>query len=167
MAVFKTFKNFNLFVDGVSQAGKCQVVVPNIQTRSEEHNAGGLDGPIAVDLGIQAISFTWTMYEYDPQVLSLGFAGDNNQIGITFRGAQEDTSGNVEPVKLEARGWIANVDGGTWDGGTRPSVQFTFNARYINLEIGGQQIWEIDPVNMVRVINGVDVLQQQRNAIGL
>jgi P2 family phage contractile tail tube protein len=167
MAVFKVFKNFNLFVDGVSQAGKCNVALPNTQSRTEEHNAGGLDGPIVVDLGIQAITFTWTMFEYDRQMLSLSFAGDSRNVGVTFRGVQEDTNGVLEPVKIEARGWVSGTDNGSAEGGARPSVQFTFNARYINLEIGGQEVWEIDPINMVRRIGGVDILEQQRNAIGI
>ena len=38
---------------------------------------------------------------------------------------------------------------------------------YYKLEIDGRVMFEIDPINCVRVIDGVDQLADVRNALGL
>ncbi|HBO9818405.1 TPA: phage tail protein, partial [Pseudomonas aeruginosa] len=38
---------------------------------------------------------------------------------------------------------------------------------YYKLEVDGREVYEIDPVNGVRAINGVDQLAGMRNDLGL
>ncbi len=167
MAVFSVLKNYNVFIDGYSQAGKCDVTMPDLQIRTTEHTAGGIDGAINVDLGIQALTLTVTIREYDPNILGLFGLGDSSNKSFTFRGAQENNQGVVSPVVCEIRGWVNGVNHGSWTGGSITTIDISINAKYLRLEVAGQTIYEIDPINMVRTINGVDALAQQRQALGL
>jgi len=55
-------KAFNVFVDGVGFAGEAEEVVPpKLGRKLEEHRAGGMDSPIKIDLGGNALETEITM----------------------------------------------------------------------------------------------------------
>ena len=54
-----------------------------------------------------------------------------------------------------------------WKAGDKAEVKHAIGVTYYKLEVGGVVIYEIDPVGMRRVINGVDQLAGQRNDLGL
>ena len=56
---------------------------------------------------------------------------------------------------------------GSWKAGDKAEAKFTLAPSYYKLEVGGQVVYEIDPVGMVRIINGNDELAAERAAIGL
>jgi P2 family phage contractile tail tube protein len=141
--------------------------MPNIEAVTEEYRGGGMDGPVNVDLGISAMTMSFTMREYDPRVLGLFAVGDCSNKSFVFRGAQEDNLCNVVPVVLEVRGWVSGVDHGTWEAGSLTDIEVTVNIRYLNFQVNGIVVYEIDPINMIRIINGRDVLADQRRAVGL
>jgi P2 family phage contractile tail tube protein len=167
MAVFSVLKNFNVFVDGRSQAGKCTVTMPNLQARLASYSAGGIDGDLNMEMGFQVIQYSFVMREYDPNVFSIFGYGNTANKAFTFRGAQENTLGQVVPIILETRGWISGIDHGSWDPCSITDVTFTVDAQYLRFDINGRTSYEIDIINMIRIIDGVDVLQQQRQALGI
>jgi phage tail tube protein FII len=57
MAARDVLKNFNLFVDGRGYAGQVQdYTPPDLTAMTEDFRAGGMDGPIAIPLGIEALT---------------------------------------------------------------------------------------------------------------
>ncbi|ASJ24398.1 phage major tail tube protein [Laribacter hongkongensis] len=66
-----------------------------------------------------------------------------------------------------AGGMDAEVDMGSWKPGDKGETKYTASLSYYKLEIDGRAIYEIDPVNCVRIINGTDELAAKRAAIGL
>lgn len=46
----KILKNFNAFVDGRGYAGRIdEISLPKLSIKTEEHRAGGMDIPVAID----------------------------------------------------------------------------------------------------------------------
>ena len=65
------------------------------------------------------------------------------------------------------RGKIKSAEPDTWQGGQKSGWSFTVSLRYYRYNQNGENIHEIDVLNMKRVINGVDQLAQHRANIGL
>ena len=59
------------------------------------------------------------------------------------------------------------LDMGKFKAGDKGTLQCTIACRYYKLEIGGEDVIEIDIENMVRKIAGNDVLADIRSALGL
>lgn len=169
MAVIpETLANLNLFVDGVSFQGDVpSLTLPKLTLKMEEHRAGGMDAPIELDMGMekQEANFTTTGVRRE----SLQFFGlaDGNAFNGTFRGAFKGQRGAIKAVVVTLRGSLKEVDMGDWKAGDKAEIKHAVAVTYYKLEIDGRLIYEIDPLGMVRVINGVDQLAAQRTALGL
>ncbi len=65
------------------------------------------------------------------------------------------------------RGTLKEVDMGDWKAGDKAEFKYGIAVTYYKFEVGGEVIYEIDPVGMKRVINGTDQLASQRADLGL
>ena len=65
------------------------------------------------------------------------------------------------------RGALKEVDMGDWKAGDKAEIKHNVAVTYYKLEVDGRLIYEIDALGMKRVIDGVDQLAQQRQALGL
>jgi P2 family phage contractile tail tube protein len=61
-------RNFNLFVDGTNYAGQIEEInLPKPTVKTEEHRVGGMDAPIALDMGMEALKADFTLTGFDPR----------------------------------------------------------------------------------------------------
>lgn len=168
MAARDILKNINLFVDGRGYAGQVEsVTLPTLSLQTEDFRAGGMDAPLKVTMGMEAIDLSFALRAYDADVLALFGMSEGATVPLTLRGALESWDGTVKPVVINARGKITSMDPGTWTPGDLPSLTVETNLSYFKQSINGKVIHEIDVVNMVRIINGVDTLAAIRSALGM
>jgi phage tail tube protein FII len=188
----KTLKNFTAFVDGRGYAGRIdEVTLPKLTIKTEDFRAGGMDMPVAVDMGMEKLECDLTFAEYDPELFALyglvntstnttasalqGFGlGDaasmlkTNNVSLTLRGALQEP-GKVEaiPLVINLRGFMREIDFGAWRAGDKATLKVTMDLMYYKLMYNRQDLIEIDPENMIRKINGVDQLASQKEALGV
>lgn len=168
MAARDVLKNINLFVDGRGYAGQvASVTPPNLTLQTEEFRAGGMDVPIDVTMGMEKMEASFVLRKYDADVLALFGLAEGNRIPLTFRGALESYDGTVTAVIMNMRGKITNMERGTWTPGELADLTITVSLNYYKEQHGTRILNEIDAENMVRVINGVDVLSQIRAALAM
>jgi len=162
-------RNFNLFVDGTSYAGKVdELMPPKLTIKTEEFRAGGLDAPVQVDLGMEKLECSWSMVEYNRDVLALFGLLSSDPVQIVFRGALQRQGEDAVAVKLTVRGVVKEQDPGTWKAGDKPAaMKFTSACTYYAEEIDGVVTKEIDIENMTRVIDGDDQMASLRDALGI
>ncbi len=164
----KTLKKFTCFVDGYGQVGKDgKLTPPKLTMKGEEHRSGGMDMPVTVDMGMDALEFVMEFAEYDPKILEIFGQAERDNRPVVFRGAQESATGETEAIIHTMRGGITQHDMGDWDPGSKSMLKCTGKPRYYKLEIAGRRIYEIDAENMVRFIGDTDQLAEQRRALGL
>ncbi len=165
----KILKNFNLFVDGNGYAGVVEeLTVPKLSVKMDDHYAGGMDAPIALEMGMEKLECDFTLCEYDPAIINLFGLRDGAQVGLTLRGGLDNEDVNtVTPVVVSLRGAWKEIDLGSWKAGEKAPLKVSVTLRYYKLEIDGTELVEIDVNNMVRKINGTDQLESMRSAIGL
>ena len=160
-------KYFGLHVDGRGYVGEVSSYTPPEMTLAvEEKRAGGMDAPQAVDMGMEAITVSWSIHTYSRDLLALWGLVAGGKVPVTVRGSLESGNGTVTPVKLESRGLITQVREGEWTPGGSPTLTFTQRCDFFRRTHDGQVVHEIDVENMVRVIGGTDQLAEHRRNIG-
>ncbi|MFF7861458.1 phage major tail tube protein [Pseudomonas monteilii] len=160
--------NMNLFIDGVSFQGEIpSLTLPKLTLKTEEHRAGGMDMPIEMDMGMEKMEASYTSTGVRKESLKFFGLADGNAFNGTFRGTYKIQRGETKPVIVTLRGTQKEIDFGDWKPGDKAELKHGVAVTYYKLEVGGETIYEIDPVGMKRVINGVDQLASQRRDLGL
>ncbi|RMS80092.1 phage major tail tube protein [Pseudomonas savastanoi] len=160
--------NTNLFVDGVNFSGDVPgLTLPKMTAKTEEYRGGGMAGPIEVDMGLEKMEASFTTNGVRRESLKYFGLSDQTAFNGTFRGSFKGQKGVVTPVVATLRGMLKEVDPGEWKPATVAEIKHSIAVSYYKLEVDGRVIYEIDMVNMVRVIDGVDQLAAERAALGL
>lgn len=163
----KILKNFSAFVDGRGYAGRVdEITLPKLSIKTEEYRGGGMDMPIDIDLGMEKLEAEITFSEYDPELFRLFGIMDNSTVNFTLRGGLQGT-GDAEPVVINLRGKIKELDSGSWKAGDKATLKCMIAIFYYKLTIDRRELIEIDAENMIRKINGVDQLSSMRQALGV
>jgi P2 family phage contractile tail tube protein len=164
----QVLSNTNLFVDGVSFAGDVpSLTLPKLTVKTEAYRGGGMAGEIEMDMGLEKMEAGFTTNGVRRESLKWFGLSDRTACNATFRGAFKGLKGAVSAVVVTLRGGIKEVDPGDWKAGEKAESKHSMSLVYYKLEIDGRVIYEIDMVNNVRVIDGVDQLAAERAALGL
>jgi len=182
--------NFNLFLNGIPYAGKVEEITPpNLSLVVESFRGGGMDAPVPLDFGMEALEMSFKLFAHDADALgqfgigevgsgvgslvagAIGVVSALTGIGygpgIVLKGALSDQFGGVTPVEITCRGIIKSIESEAWQAGQKAGKTFTIDLHYYRYVQGGMTIHEIDVNNMVRLINGVDYLAAKRLALGM
>lgn len=164
----QTLVNMNLFVDGKGYAGLAtEVNLPKLKRKTEEHRAGGMDGPIKMGMGMEMMEAGFTMTGVSKDVLVFFGVADDTAFNGNFRGAFKNQKGEVVAAVATFRGMLEEVDPGNWKAGDKAETKFNAALSYYKLEVDGQVVYELDPANCIRIINGKDEAAAERQAIGM
>jgi uncharacterized protein len=164
----RVLKNFNLLVDGRGLAGSVsKLTLPSLTTQMEEFRGGGMDIPAEIDMGMEKLETSFEQFEYDENTLSLFGLADGAATQVTARGALRRDGEPAVAMVVNMTGVIKQFEPGDWETGSKATANFQMALRYLKIRIGSRDVAEIDVVNMVRKINGVDQLATIRQAIGV
>lgn len=164
----RVLKNFSLFVDGRGLAGTVSTLtLPTITTKMEEFRGGGMDAPVEIDMGMEILETSFELFDYEENVLSLYGLANGSATQVTARGALRRDGEAAVPMVVNMTGVIKEMDPGDWQAGEQTSMTCSMALRYLKITIGGREVIEVDKVNMIRRINGVDQLETIRQAIGV
>lgn len=168
MAARDIRKNLNLFVDGRGYAGQLrEFTPPTLALVTEDFRAGGMDAAIEVEMGMERLEASFVLSAYDKDVLALWGVSPGQQVQFTVREALESFDGTVRQVVHNMRGKIRRLDPGSVTPGEMADLTVEVALAYYRQEHSGTTLHEIDVENMVRVVNGVDRLAEQRAALGV
>lgn len=165
--ITKILKNFNLFVDGRGYAGAVESVqLPSVEVVNEMYRGGGMDGSIALDMGISPMECQFTLSSFDYSSLSTWGLGEGNLIPVVIRGALEDVNGNTTALYARMLGTIRSVTPSEFTPAGKATLAFVMDVREYVLSIDDDQVYDIDVLNNKRVVNGVDRNAGINSAIG-
>lgn len=160
-------RNFNVLIDGYGFAGRAdEVTLPNLTVITEDHRAGGMDSPVNVDMGLEAMELSIVISDYDETIFS-SFGMLTNGVPLRIQGAIQRQGEEAQSVVIRCLGSLKNRELGTWTAGQKQTTTLTYTVTSYIEQINGTEYVNIDVVNMKRVINGVDQLQSMRQALGL
>jgi P2 family phage contractile tail tube protein len=165
----KTMKAFNLFREGDNWAGIVEnIVPPKITRKREDWRGGGMNAGTKLDMGYEIGQLEFTLKEYTPEIIKdWGECGHDGVLMRLLAGMQKDdsecTTSNVEII---VRGRPSEIDFGTMKSGDLTDMKIPFDVSYFKYVVDGETLIELDPVNMIEIIGGVDRYEKLRNAIG-
>ena len=161
-------KNFNLFIDGRGYAGNIdEAQLPALNLTIEDFRAGGMDAPIGLDMGMEKLELSFVLSKYDTDTLKQFGLGEGAETQVTLRAGLESYGvADATRVVVNARGKVKGVEFGAMQPGAKSSVTFTMDLTFYRYTQAGEVIHEIDVINMVRRIGGVDRLASMRAALG-
>lgn len=161
----RVLKHFNAYIDGRGYAGRCDAAtLPAITLMKEDHRAAGMDGVKRIELGMEALQLSLTFSEIDPAIL--GLLGSEG-VQLTLRGSVQSQGGRAEAVVVSMRGEWSGLEFGEWKPGAKTTNPLTVDVDYFRYVQDEVEWMEIDVVNMVRRVNGIDQLAAHRTNIGV
>ena len=166
----KTIKNANVFLNGTSWAGRFdEVSFGKLARKLEKYRGGGMDAEIDIDLGYDMPEPEVTIKEAIPELIKAW--GESDSDGVLLRilaGANSDGPGNAhDTIEIVTRCRPKEIDLGSFKPGSLNEIKTPFCTTYFKYVLNGETLIELDPVNMVQIIGGVDKNQQLRESIGV
>lgn len=160
--------NTNMFIDGVSFSGDVpSLTLPKVTLKMDGYRGGGMAGEIEIPTGVEKLESSFVTNGVRRESLKWFGLSDRTACNAVFRGSFKGLKGKVTPVIVTMRGGLKEVDMGDWKPGDKAEIKHAMALTYYKLEIDGRLMYEIDMVNMVLVIDGVDQLAAERSALGL
>ena len=171
MAMPRKLKNLNLFNDGNSYLGLVKsLTLPSLGRKMEGYRGGGMNGPVKADLGMSddGIQFEWKTGGLDLISLRQFGAVNASSVALRFSGPyQQDDTGEVSNVEVVVRGRHETIEMGDAQPGEDTEHSMTTTCSYYKLTVDGEEIIEIDLLNFVEKVNGVDMLDKHRTGMGI
>lgn len=169
MGLPKKLKAFNVFNDGNNYMGQvAELVLPKLTRKMEEWRGGGMNAPIKMDFGNEAIEMETTYGGLMRQVLEQYGVTKHDGVMLRFAGGyQGDDADQVDAVEVVIRGRHSEIDMGTAKAGDDTAFKVMTAVSYYKLTINGTDVIEIDIMNMIEKINGIDLLANLRRALGV
>lgn len=164
MAYPRIIRNFNVFADGFGYFGLArEAKLPDLKIMTAAHRGAGMDGPVAVDMGLEGLSAEVTFAEWPPEVLK--------SIGTlkrwVFRPAGRSDDGTDQTNIVTLTGMITAHEFGGLKAGDESLLKVKLDLRQFKLEQDGVVLWDIDLESGKRVIGGTDQNATLRASMGL
>lgn len=162
---------YRVFENATEYLGIASVQLPNIEFFTTNIQGAGISGEIEeVILGhINAMRVTFNFSAFGENALALATPVDHN---IDLREAQQGR--NMAKGKLEIRGVKhvmtirpISISMGTLQQASTSDPSGEYAVSYYAQYVGGEKVIEIDQLNYICLINGVDYLADVRAAMGL
>lgn len=158
MGLPRTLVNINAYVDGGSYLGSIMKFdEPKLAIAMEEYRGGGMPGPVMLDKGMEAMEASLTFGGHE-KALVRKFA-TTSLVGVRLRlvGAYRADDGSApEHGEVYIGGRWKEIDFGTSEPGKQTEHKYTAPLSYYRRVVDGRTEIEIDMINGIQMVNGVD-----------
>lgn len=168
MAIQHVFSNLNAFVAGKGYLGRvAEFTPPSLAPVVREYKAGGMGAEVAIPMGaVEKLECSFTITGYDPDIFKQFAVVPGRLVQLRFTGALTDYDGTCRPIEISMRA-VLSYEPDAWKPAEASDLKVNAMCHYYKLDIDGRTLVEIDPVNMVAVIDGRDQLAEMRAALGV
>lgn len=175
MALSNIMRNFAVFVDGVAKLGDgSEAMLPSPNLTTEDYRGGGMFRTAKVPLAGEPLEARLKFTSFDPDVLAKVGRLPGNEVPFTVRGSLSQSgqaptlqAPPVVPVIARMLALINESDLGSWVVGQKSEYEMTLHVYRYKLSHGDRVIYDIDVWNMIEVRDGVDIMANDRTALGL
>lgn len=164
--------NANVYLDGTkSLVGSAkEITLPEISATTEEHSALGMIGKVDLPTGLEklTLSFKWSGFYKDVVKATMNpFAEHKLQIRGNVQVFGAGAVPKSMPVIVEVTGSFLKSGMGTLVAMTGNEPSSEFNAHYLKITLGEEELVEIDILNNIWIVGGTDVLAAYRANLGV
>jgi uncharacterized protein len=163
--------NANVLLGGAAMLGRAEEVdLPDVKAKMSDHKALGLFGAAELPSGIDKLeaSFKWNSYYADvlqhiPNIFT--------SISLQVRASVEtwDSTGRSAQAALVVylTGTFKEFSAGKFKPHDNVELPSKMNVLYIKQVLNGQELYEIDVLNNIYKVGGVDMLATYRSNLGI
>lgn len=158
---------FHLYKDGTQLFGiSDEVTLPDFEALSETLSGPGIlgeiDSPTIGHFGSQEMEIPFRVL--DEELFGLVMPGV--AVNLTLRGSiQMETNEGIDykGMRVVVRGKVKSISSGKVKQGAATGSSIKLELTYILIEIDGKSMIELDKLNSVYKVNGVDILEKARS----
>ena len=170
MSLPKKLYLFNTFLNGASFLGQAEeLTTPKLTRKTEDYQGAGMPGSVAVHMGFEAgaLDMELTMGGLSVEMLkTYGANIDGTQ--LRFAGSySDDATGEAVGCEIQTRGRVTEMDWGSAKQGDNTQHKYTLKNTYCKITVDNSEVFEIDLLNMVWKVDGVDMMEKHRANIGM
>ena len=158
-------KYHSAFLNSEYLASVKEYTPPEVKVITEDYRAGAMDGSRSVDMGIEPMEFELKMGALE--VVALREVGKMGDARVTVRGAVERIDGSTVAIVHTLGVRLKGGSRGAWAAGSMPEPTLSGSVHYFKEEVDDEVTTEIDIDNLIRIVDGVDQMEEIRNALGL
>ena len=171
MAEIRILKNANVYVDGNNFLGKVrEFELPTINQKTDPHEVMGLIGTPEFSEGLEPMeaTFSWASF-YSDVYQKIGNPMQAVQLQVRGSAANYTANGRTSETAVVVHMTVnfKTVPMGTFTPKTAVELESTASVHAIKLEIGGVVVLEIDVLANIYKVNGLDIMAEYRNNLGL
>lgn len=129
-----------------------------------------MPGAAHINMGLDdgALDTEFTFGGYEAALFKKQHQAKIDGVMLRFAGSfQRDDTAQVSSVEIVQRGRIKELDGGTLKTGDNSQQKATMVNTYYKVTVDGEELVEIDLINMIWKVGGEDLMEEHRKAIGL
>ena len=164
-------KNFRVYESGSNVSfGMATVQLPSMEAVTNEIKGAGIAGaytaPVVGHYG--PLTTTVNFYASSPAIKSL-YSGQYKMFDLRVAEQRHDDSTgskDVSGVKYLVAGTITKLDLGAVEGGASADGSFDLDTTIFAVYQDGVELQYLDKINYIYRINGTDVLEAERAALG-
>ncbi|MBC7952244.1 MAG: phage major tail tube protein [Rhodospirillaceae bacterium] len=157
--------DFNVFIGGISQAGRVQSFKhPDIEFKTDDANLAGVLGEVSIPLDLKAMKCELVLKDVNRTLM--GRLGKTDNTPLVIRAAARSLDDTVDSLKITINGRFNKLESGEWKPGEAATQKYAIDLDYYKYEDGGEVVYEIDKLNNVLIVDGTDLWQGMRAALG-
>ena len=162
--------NFDVYEDGNLYYGMATVALPTLANKTQTVSGAGIAGDIeAIALGhVETMSVTLNFRTTTPESIALS-EPRRHTLDLRIAQQQENPVNNSIDVQAEKHVMVVipkSHNLGTIAPSSPSNASGEYTVRYWATWIDGAKVREIDPLNFIYMVNGVDYLEKVRKALG-
>jgi P2 family phage contractile tail tube protein len=163
--------NANVYFDGQSYLGRVEEVnLPEVAIKQAEHKALGMFGGMDIPAGMDKMELSMKWSTVDPVAMrkvSNAFRSWDFQVRSSMERYEAQGRTAQDSYVAYFRGMPKNIAGQNFKQHDNVEAESKFSITYYKLEINGAIIYEVDVLNNIYKVDGVDLLATYRANLGI
>lgn len=162
--------NANIYIDGSSLLGRAEeITLPNIKTKLAEHKALGMVGTMEFFAGLEKMEAKIKWASLYPDVMKKA-ANPSKTVQLQARASMETYTGQGRtaqvPVVVMLTAAFKSFPLGSFKQHDNAEYETELTVYYAKLIVDGKDIFEVDVLENIYKVDGVDILAEYRANIG-
>lgn len=145
-----------------------EITPPVVRDQVEAMKGGGLMAELDIPLGLQKLEAGFKVNARSKELMAQVGMTPGKFIRPTFRGVSiSEVDGSQQNEVLVIQGRL-NLDGDTWAASSLNKLDYKIGSiKYYKHTINGSSLYEIDLINMICIVDGVDQWSSLRSGLGI
>lgn len=162
------FGDFSLFLRAEGKFGMIEKLeLPELKWKTEEYNGGGQIGTREIALLLEKLEMKFSSNSYDRPILSRALQAPGQDEQWKVMGSLIVPGEDEKPFKALVTGSLMEVKRGELQPGKKADSDFVIkDIIYYQEFLDGTELYEIDLLNQVLRVDGVDQMATRRRNLG-